>query len=170
VASTSGSSGTGSTCAAGYTLGADGNCYDYASDNNNCGTYGTVCATGSVCSAGTCVSQGSSSGSTTCAAGYTLGPNGNCYDYASDNNNCGTYGTVCATGNVCSAGTCVSQGSTTTPAVTSTTTSSVTNSIPHVIITSHIYLPTTTTATPTPTSTPVTIHIVTLSCHGTTCV
>ena len=164
VGSTSGSSGTGSTCAAGYTLGSDGNCYNYASDTNNCGSYGTVCASGKVCSAGACVSQGSSS-SKSCAAGYTLGPDGNCYDYASDNNNCGSYGTVCPSGDVCSASTCVSGGTTTT-----TTTPGVTiTSIIHVIITPRLFLPTTTTATPTPTPTPTPIRTIVPVCHGSTC-
>jgi len=160
----SGGSSTSSTCPAGYTLGPDENCYNYASDANNCGSYGTVCAAGNVCSAGTCVSGGSST-SKSCAAGYTLGPDGNCYDYASDNNNCGSYGTVCPSGDVCSASTCVSGGTTTT-----TTTPGVTiTSIIHVIITPRLFLPTTTTATPTPTPTPTPIRTIVPVCHGSTC-
>jgi hypothetical protein len=72
-------------------------CVKAQTDPNNCGSCGTVCATGAICQSGSC----------TCS---TLGDqpcSGVCVNEQTDTNNCGACGNRCsATGQSCQAGTC----------------------------------------------------------------
>ncbi|KDE03141.1 hypothetical protein MVLG_06337 [Microbotryum lychnidis-dioicae p1A1 Lamole] len=87
------------TCATGYTASAGGTCtknIDTQTDINNCGGLGNRClssypgGTGSTCSAGSCRAATCNSGTTWNAASMQ------CQNTASDVNNCGAIGKVCA--------------------------------------------------------------------------
>jgi hypothetical protein len=97
--STGGTTGTedpGPTCTEPLSLCGDV-CVDLASDPNNCGVCGNVCATGELCSAGTCTSV--------CAAGLTQCGQ-SCVDLNTDILNCGSCGAACLAGQTCVAGVC----------------------------------------------------------------
>jgi hypothetical protein len=83
------SCGSGTLC--------NGTCVNTQSDNANCGTCGTACATGEVCSQGKCA--------TSCGGGTKL-CGSICADTKNDPQNCGGCGTKCGAGEVCNAGSC----------------------------------------------------------------
>lgn len=70
-------------------------CVNNATDNNNCGSCGTVCSNGKTCQAGLCKCP---SGQTDCS--------GVCKTTQTDNLNCGTCGTPCSTTSTCKIATC----------------------------------------------------------------
>jgi hypothetical protein len=72
-------------------------CVDPATDPNNCGDCGVVCASG-VCTNGTCVETGCTADQTVC--------DGVCVETCCDNNNCGACGNVCTGGLTCFEGKC----------------------------------------------------------------
>ncbi|MBX7100429.1 MAG: hypothetical protein K1X89_22110, partial [Myxococcaceae bacterium] len=86
-------------------------CSDFATDPQNCGRCGNVCATGLTCSAGSCIAltctaatekqtcAASGGGTGTCCAS-------SCTQLKTDVNNCGTCNRKCAAGETCSNGTC----------------------------------------------------------------
>jgi hypothetical protein len=74
-------------------------CVVLASDGNNCGSCGNVCADGSVCTAGACTPV-------VCPAGQSVCSDA-CVDLGADNQNCGACGNVCTTGTTCGGGACV---------------------------------------------------------------
>jgi hypothetical protein len=67
-------------------IGCNGTCVDATTDNNNCGTCGTVCPAGTTCTGGQCQ----------CLSGQTL-CGGKCVNTNQDLNNCGACGTICPT-------------------------------------------------------------------------
>lgn len=76
-------------------------CANLATDNQNCGTCGNVCAAGQVCSNGACaVSCGGDE--STCTVNETT----YCANEKTDNANCGACGVTCAAGTMCSDGVC----------------------------------------------------------------
>jgi hypothetical protein len=79
-----------------------GVCTSLLADANNCGTCGTVCASG-VCEGGVCTQAGCADGLTDCDG------SGVCTSLLNDATNCGTCGTVCPSG-VCDAGSCAAVG------------------------------------------------------------
>ncbi|HMR80572.1 MAG TPA: hypothetical protein PKD61_35930, partial [Polyangiaceae bacterium] len=72
-----------------------GACVDAATDANNCGACGSVCASGAVCVKGTCA----------CPDTQTL-CGGACADTNADASNCGDCGQTCLSGGLCLAGKC----------------------------------------------------------------
>jgi MYXO-CTERM domain-containing protein len=72
-------------------------CVDLASDPNNCGVCGNVCATGELCSAGVCTGV--------CGDGLTQCGQ-SCVDLNTDILNCGSCGAACLAGQTCVAGVC----------------------------------------------------------------
>ncbi len=86
------------TCATTERLCA-GRCVNTDTDNLNCGSCGTVCATGQRCNAGLCMPP--------CATGLTL-CGITCVDTRTSSTNCGACGRACTTGQTCTAGACVS--------------------------------------------------------------
>ncbi len=76
-----------------------GFCETPSSDPANCGSCGTVCASGQPCVSGQCTSTTCGSGQTNC--------NGTCVNLQSNTNNCGSCGTACPSGDTCTAGACV---------------------------------------------------------------
>ncbi len=86
------------SCAAGL-ADCNGTCADLASDYQNCGSCGVVCATGTTCSSGQCSGEPCAPGFTLCAA--------TCVDLSTDHSNCGACGTSCDNAHVCGNGVCV---------------------------------------------------------------
>ncbi len=91
------STGPGACGCAGGLIMCGGSCIDGQTDPNNCGSCGTVCATGA-CSGGVCA----------CGAGQQR-CGGVCINVLNDLNNCGACGSVCtAPGPGCCGGRCTS--------------------------------------------------------------
>ncbi|HTB58830.1 MAG TPA: glycosyl hydrolase family 8, partial [Polyangia bacterium] len=91
-----GSGGTGSPCVSGQMQCGTTSCLNLQSDNQNCGTCGQVCGSGSTCTAGSCV----------CTGGF-VSCGGTCVQSSPDH--CGASCTACPSGDVCdSTGTCSS--------------------------------------------------------------
>ena len=89
-------------------MGGATGCVALATDVNNCGVCGNVCATGSACCGGTCVALTSTNNcgacGTVCAAGQGC-CNGACTSISSTTN-CGACGNACMAGGACCGGTC----------------------------------------------------------------
>jgi hypothetical protein len=99
--------GTNETCMSGLCCGpgqlaCGGQCVDPLSDAANCGgcagNGGTACTTGQVCTSGSC------SGS--CAANETQCPGGDCANFLTDHEHCGSCTNACGPTEVCNNGTC----------------------------------------------------------------
>ena len=82
----------GTTCS--YTV-CGSLCVDTTQDDQNCGSCGNPCPSGTTCSSSQC---GCSGGMTLCSS--------TCTDTTSDNFNCGTCGHTCTTGTTCMSSSC----------------------------------------------------------------
>jgi phospholipase C len=91
-----GASSDGGLCSQGTAL-CGATCTATATDPNNCGHCGTVCAKGQSCSGGAC--------GLVCN-GTTIKCGGECVDVRNDGKNCGRCGNACSSGQVCSASKC----------------------------------------------------------------
>ena len=89
-----GGTSTGPTCTTDQES-CDGTCVNAKTDNQNCGTCGKVCGSGTTCQNGSCA----------CASGLNS-CGGACV--ASDTTHCGTGCTACQSGQVCGNGSCLS--------------------------------------------------------------
>jgi len=95
------------------TVACSGSCVNPSSDNQNCGTCGTVCPAGSVCVSGHCLCLATPTGGActtgpvtcepTCPPGFAT-CNGVCTDTQTNPANCGACGNVCF--GLCAGGAC----------------------------------------------------------------
>ena len=76
----------------------NGTCVNLSNDNQNCGSCGFVCSSGTWCINGSC--------SINCGVGLT-NCGGSCKNLLNDAQNCGGCGVICPPGYICSSGACV---------------------------------------------------------------
>jgi hypothetical protein len=116
--------GPGSICCPATQTNCAGTCRSLASDPQNCGACGVVCAPGELCCSGACSNTASDprncggcgnvcTGGKICQGGVCVCPpgltdcGGVCRNLATDVQNCGGCGTVCTGGKICQGGVCV---------------------------------------------------------------
>jgi hypothetical protein len=78
-------------------INCDGECFDWRTDEGNCGGCGLACDLGAVCTNGSCTTE-CPEGTTPCGDG--------CVDTSNDRENCGECGNACGESSICAEGEC----------------------------------------------------------------